>query len=82
MEYKHKAPCYVVFSIPCYLALFGPNILLRTRFSKTLTLHSSLTVSNQVSQPYKTTSNIIVLYILIFTFSGSKLEDKGFCTKW
>jgi hypothetical protein len=31
----------------------GPNILLSTLFSKTLSLHSSLNVSDQVSQPYK-----------------------------
>jgi hypothetical protein len=39
-------------------------------------------VSYQVSHPYKTTSTIIVLYILIFIFSDSKLEDKRFCTEW
>jgi hypothetical protein len=35
-------------------------------------------VSNQVSHPYKTIRKIIVLYILIFTFLDSKLEDKIF----
>jgi hypothetical protein len=39
----------------------GPNILLSTSFSKTLSLHSSLNVSDQVSHPYKTTGKIIVL---------------------
>jgi hypothetical protein len=33
------------------------------------------------SHSYKT-GEIIVLYILIFTFLGSKLEDKRFFTKW
>jgi hypothetical protein len=37
----------------------GPNILLSTLFSKTLSLHSSLNVSDQLSQPYKTTGKII-----------------------
>jgi hypothetical protein len=34
---------------------------------KTLNLPSSVNVSNQVSQPYKTTGKFIVLYVLIFT---------------
>ena len=53
-----------------------------TLFSKTLSLHSSLTTSDQVSHPYKTTGKNIVLYILIFTVLDSKLEDKRFCTEW
>ena len=59
----HSAPHYVVSSTSSPL---GPNILLSTLFSNTLSLHSSLNVSNQVSHPYKTTGKIIVLYILIF----------------
>jgi hypothetical protein len=39
-------------SLPCPL---GPNILLNTIFSNTLSLGSSLYVSDQVSNPYKTT---------------------------
>jgi hypothetical protein len=53
---------------PVTSSLVGPNILLITLFSKTLSLHSSLNVSDQVSHPYKTTGKIIVLYILVFTF--------------
>ena len=49
-------------------SLLGPNILLNTMFSKTLSFLSSLTVSDQVSHPYKKTGKIIVLYILIFEF--------------
>jgi len=48
-------------------SLLGPNILLNTLFSKTLSPRSSLSVSDQVSYPYKTTGKIIVLYILSFT---------------
>jgi hypothetical protein len=41
--------------------LLGPNILLSTLFSKTLSLCSSLSVRDQVSYPYKTTGKIITL---------------------
>ena len=58
-------------------SLLGPNILLNT-----LSLLSSFNVSDQVSHPYNTTGRIIFLYILIFKFLDSKLEDKRFCTKW
>jgi hypothetical protein len=38
-------------------------------------------VRDQVSHPYKRTSRIIVLYILIFVVLDSKLEDRRFCTE-
>jgi len=63
-------------------SLLGPNILLSTLFLNTLSLRSSLSVSNHISHPYKTTGKIIVLYIFIFIFLGSKLEVKRFCTEW
>ena len=46
---------------PITLPSLGPNILLNTLFSNTLSLRSSLNVSDQVSHPYKTTGKIIVL---------------------
>ena len=53
---------------PVTSSLLAPNILLNTIFSNTLSLRSSLNVSDQVSHPYTTTGKIIVLYILIFKF--------------
>jgi hypothetical protein len=38
-------------------------------------------VSDQVSRPYKT-DKTVVLYISIFIFLSSKLEDKRFYTEW
>ena len=67
---------------PVTSSIWGPNILLSTQFSNSLSLYSSLNVSNQVSHPYKTASKIIVLYILFFIFLDSKLEDQKFCTEW
>jgi hypothetical protein len=39
----------------------GPNILLRTLFSNTLSLCSSLNVKDHISHPYKTGGRITVL---------------------
>ena len=58
----------------------GPNIPLNTLFSNTLSLCSSLSVSDQDSHPYKTTDRIIVLYILICIFFIANWK-KRFCTE-
>ena len=58
-----------------------PNIYLRIQFSNTLSLHSSLNVRDHASQPYSTTDNIIVLYILIFIFLERSREDKSVWTE-
>jgi hypothetical protein len=50
--------CNFVHS-PVTASLFGPNILLRTLFSYTLSLCSSVNVKDQISHPYKTTGRII-----------------------
>jgi len=52
---------------PVSSPLLGPNILLSTLFSNTLSLCSSLNVSDQVRHPYKK-GKIIVLCILVFIF--------------
>jgi hypothetical protein len=56
--------------------MFGPNILLSTLFSNTFSLCPLLNVRDQVSHPYRTTGKIITLCIPIFTFLGSRREDK------
>ena len=45
---------YNLLHAPVTSSLLGPNILLNTMFSNTLSFLSSLNVSNQVSHPYKT----------------------------
>jgi hypothetical protein len=66
---------------PVTSSLLDPNSLLSTLFFNTPSLRFSLSVSDQVSHPYKTIGNIVVLYILIYIFLDSKLEDKSFCTE-
>ena len=51
---------------PVTSSLLGPNILLSTLFSNTLSLRYSISVSDQVSHPIKTTGKIIVLYVIMF----------------
>jgi hypothetical protein len=65
-------------------SFFGPNILLSTLFSNTLSLCSFLNVRDQVLHPYRTTGKIIDLYILIDELlerkscgSGLKIRDYG-----
>ena len=77
-EYRSLSYSLCIFlHSPVTSSLLDPNILLNT-----LSLRSYLSVSDQVSHPYKTTGEIIFLFILIFIFLDSKLEDKRFCTKW
>jgi hypothetical protein len=41
-----------------------------------------LSVTDQVSHPYKTTGRIMVLYILTFTFLDRRRDDKRLWTEW
>ena len=63
-EYKSfsSSLCNLLHS-PVTSSLLGPNILLNTMFSNTLSFLSSGNVNDQVSHPYKITGKIIVLYI-------------------
>jgi hypothetical protein len=66
-EYKSRSSSLCSFlHRPITSSLFGPNILLSTLFSNSLSLRSSLNVRDQVSHPYRITGKIIVLCIVIF----------------
>jgi hypothetical protein len=67
--------CNFLYS-PVTSSLLGPNVLLSTLFSNTLSLCCSLNVRDQVSHPYKTTGRIVVLYTLTFTFLDRRREDR------
>ena len=69
----HKASHYVVFST---LLLPRPYILLSTPLSKTLSLLSSLKVSDQVSHPYNTTGKTDVHTILTYQITISNTVKK------
>ena len=58
-EYRSLSSSLCSFLHPLVtLTVIGPNTLLNTLFSNTLSLRSSLNVSDQVSHPYRTTGNI------------------------
>jgi len=71
----------IMQSSPATYFLSGPNILLRTLFSNTLTLCLSLSVRDQVSHQYKTTAKTMIMYILIFKCIQSGREDR-LGTEW
>jgi hypothetical protein len=59
-EYRSlSSSLYYFLHYPVTSSPFGSNTLLSTLFSNTLSLRSSLSVSDQVSHPFRTTGNII-----------------------
>ena len=67
-EYRSLSSSCNFLNSTVTLSLLRTNILLNTIFPNTLTIRSSLNVSDHVSHPYKTTGKIIFLYILMFIF--------------
>ena len=65
------------FALPCASSLLGPDVFLSMPFFNTLSLCSSLSMTDQVSNPYKTTGNIIVLYILSHALAHNVLYKEG-----
>jgi hypothetical protein len=81
-EYKLWSSSLCSFLHPTVTSsFFGPNILLSTLFSNTLRLCSTLNVRDQVWHPYTAIGKTVVLYVLIFTFLGSRWEDKRLWTE-
>ena len=76
----NSALCNFLHS-PVIPSLLARNIFVSTLFSNTLNLCSSLKVRDQVSQPYNTTGNIIVLYVLTFNFLESRRDHKIFSSE-
>ena len=67
-QYRSLSSSFCSFiHAPVTSSLLGSNIL-STPFSNTLSLRSTLHVSDQVVHPYKATVKIVVLCILIFVF--------------
>jgi hypothetical protein len=65
---NHAALHYGFLQSPVVSSLFGQNILLSTLCWNTLSLSSSLNVRDEVSQPYRSKSKMMVLYIPNFPF--------------
>ena len=59
-QYRSWSSSYIFLHSPVISPSLCPSILLKTLFSNTLSLHSFLSVSEEVSHPYKATDKIIV----------------------
>jgi hypothetical protein len=77
-EYKSCSSSLCSFLHPSVTPfLFGPIILLSA-----LSLCCSLNARDYDSRPYRTTNEIVVLYIPILTFFESRREDRRFWIEW
>jgi hypothetical protein len=82
IRWRIQAVKFIIMQFsPWSIFLLGPNIFLKTLFSKTLSLCSSSKVRDQVSHPYSTTGKITILYILIFRFYDMRWEEERFWTE-
>jgi hypothetical protein len=71
---SYEAPHYAVYSsLPPFPP--SPNILMGTLFSNTINLRNCLSVRVDVSRLYKTTGEIMGLYILISKFLWRRGEN-------
>ena len=62
---------------PVTSSLLGPSTLLNTLFSNTLSLHSSLNVSDKVSHPYRTTvrdNAICSVFLFVWPVIATRLS--------
>ena len=79
-EYKSfsSSLCSLLHS-PVTSSLLGPNILLNTMFSNTLSFLSSLNLNDKFSRPYKTTGKL-QFYIHIQDVPGGMCQTSGGCS--
>ena len=76
-QYRSLTSALLWFSVlPCYLVPLRPKYSPQHPVLNTLSLRSSLNVSNQVSHPYTTSGKIIVLYIFSLYFWIEKWKTK------
>ena len=71
---SNLAKCSEQVNLKPFSSLFGVNIRFWILFSNALSLCSSIKARDHDSQPYNTTGNIIILYILIFKFLERRLK--------
>jgi hypothetical protein len=79
---KDEAPRYAILSTLPSLHPSPFQIFSTAPCSQTPCLCSSLNIRDQVSHPYRTTRNIIALYILIFMVLDRRREGRRFWYEW